>query len=187
MLGGQTRTEALPHITRRADLFPKMMPNSGGLQNDLVRRHRTAALILAVFFTLDLGLVAIAYFAADRIYRPGDRSIAMGLWIAVLVFGLGAFVIRRTRFAPMRLQDVAAVKGASGLLKTLQGTTIQIACIGGAIALMGFVITILTGDWTNMLRAGGVSAIVLFYCFPFRSAWERAVIQLAREDSSSLD
>ena len=159
-----------------------MMPNSQAVQNELVRRHRTAILVVAGFLILDVALVAIAFFAADRIFRPGDPSIVMGLWIAVLVFGLGAFVIRRTKFAAMRLQDVAAVKGVSGLLKTLQGTTIQIACIGGAIALMGFVITILTGDWTNMLRAGGVSAIVLVYCFPFRSAWERVVMQLARED-----
>lgn len=158
------------------------MPNSQAVQNELVRRHRTAILVVAGFLILDVALVAIAFFAADRIFRPGDPSIVMGLWIAVLVSGLGAFVIRRTKFAAMRLQDVAAVKGVSGLLKTLQGTTIQIACIGGAIALMGFVIAILLGDWTNMLRAGGVSAIVLVYCFPFRSAWERVVMQLARED-----
>jgi len=82
----------------------------------------------------------------------------------------------------MRLKDIAALKGLSGLLKTLQDTTIQVACIGGAIALMGFVITIMTGDWTSMLRSGGVSAIVLVYCFPFRSAWERVVIQLGRDD-----
>jgi hypothetical protein len=158
------------------------MPNSAGLQNELVRRHRTATLVVAGFLILDVALLAIAYFSADRIFRPGDPSIVMGLWIAVLVFGLGAFVIRRTKFAVMRLQDVAAVKGVSGLLKTLQGTTIQIACIGGAIALMGFVIAILLGDWTNMLRAGGVSAIVLVYCFPLRGAWERVVMQLVRED-----
>jgi hypothetical protein len=159
-----------------------MMPNSQAVQNELVRRHRTAILVVAGFLILDVALVAIAFFAADRIFQPGDPSIVMGLWIAVLVSGLGAFVIRRTKFAAMRLQEVAAVKGVSGLLKTLQGTTIQIACIGGAIALMGFVIAILLGDWTNMLRAGGVSAIVLVYCFPFRSAWERVVMQLARED-----
>jgi hypothetical protein len=49
---------------------------------------------------------------------------------------------------------------------------------------MGFVITILTGDWTNMLRAGGVSAIVLVYCFPSRRGWERVVVQLERNDLS---
>ena len=103
----------------------------------------------------------------------------MALWIAILVFGLGAFVLRRTRFGAMRLKDVAALKGMSGLLKTLEGTTIQIACIGGAIALMGFMVSILTGDWTGMLRAGGVSAVVLIYAYPFRSGWERVARQLS--------
>ena len=159
-----------------------MMPNSQAVQNELVRRHRTSTLVVAVFLILDLVLLAIAFFASDRIFRPGDPGIVMGLWIAILVFGLGAFVVRRTKFAAMRLQDVAAVKGVSGLLKTLQDTTIQVASIGGAIALMGFIITILTGDWTRMLRAAGVAAIVLVYCYPFRSAWQRVVIQLGRED-----
>ena len=163
-----------------------MTPDNPGLQNELTRRHRTATLVVAGFLVLDIALVAIAFFAIDRIFRPGDPArdagLVMGLWIAVLVFGLGAFVTRRTKFAAMRLKDVAAVKGLSGLLKTLQDTTIQVACIGGAVALMGFVITILTGDWTNMLRAGGVSAIVLIYCFPFRSAWERVVMQLGRDE-----
>jgi len=159
-----------------------MTQKSASIQNELMRRHKTATLIVVGFLILDIALLAIAFFAADRVFRPGDPSIIMGLWIALLVFGLGAFVIRRTKFTAMRLKDIAALKGLSGLLKTLQDTTIQIACLGGAIALMGFVITILTGDWTNMLRAGGVSAIVLVYCYPFRSAWQRVVLQLGPDD-----
>jgi hypothetical protein len=126
-------------------------------------------------------LLAIAFFTAKSVFRPGDPSIVMGLWIAILVCGLGAFVLRRTKFAAMRLRDIVAVKGQSALLKTLQDTTIQCASIGGAIALMGFIITIRTGAWTDMLRAGGVAAVVLIYCFPFRGAWQRAVIQFSRE------
>src|SRR6476660_4226341 len=156
-----------------------MTSNSPDLPNELARRHRTAALTVYGFIALDLALVAIAYFATDRIFRPGAPSTIMGLWIAVLVFGLGAFVLRRTRFAAMRLKDIAALKGMSGLLKSLHDTTIQIAFIGGAIALMGFIVTILTGDWTSMLRAAGVSAIVLVYGYPFRSAWERVARQLS--------
>jgi len=164
-----------------------MIPNSEGLQDELGRRHRTSTLVVAGFLILDVVLLAIAYFASNHIFRPGDAGIIMGLWIAILVFGLGAFVVRRTKFAAMRLKDIAAVKGVPALLKTLQETTIQVASIGGAIALMGFVITILTGDWTNMLRAGGVAAIVLVYGFPFRSAWKRLVIQMDREGSRSFD
>lgn len=156
-------------------------PETENLQNELARRYRAAALTVGGFVLLALLLLAIAYFGAQFIYRPGDPGIVMGLWIAILVFGLGAFVLRRTKFAAMRLKDIAALKGPSGLLKTLQDTTIQCASIGGAIALMGFIITIRTGDWTDMLRAAGVSLIVLIYCYPFRSAWQRALVQLAPE------
>jgi hypothetical protein len=156
-----------------------MTSNSQNVQDELSRRYRKASMVVAAFLVLDVLLVGIAFFASNSIYRAGDPSIVMALWIAILVFGLGAFVFRRTKFAAMRLTDIAAVKGVSALLKTLQDTTIQVAAIGGAIALMGFVITILTGDWIRMLRAGGVAAIVLIYCYPFRGAWQRVVTQLA--------
>ncbi len=156
-----------------------MTLNSQNTQDELSRRYRKALLIVAAFLVLDILLVLIAFFASNSLYRAGDPSIVMALWIAILVFGLGAFVLRRTRFAALRLKDIAAVKGVSALLKTLQDTTIQVASIGGAIALMGFLIMILTADWTNMLRAGGVAAIVLIYCYPFYGAWQRVVTQLA--------
>src|ERR1043166_6264831 len=143
-----------------------MTTSAQAIQTELDRRHRKASLLVLVFLCLDVLLVLIAYFAAERVYRPvGSPSTIMGLWIAILVFGLGAFVLRRTKFAAMRLKDIAALKGTSGLLKTLQDTTMQVAFIGGAIALMGFVIMIMRPrddprDWTDMLRAGGVAAIV---------------------------
>lgn len=150
------------------------------IQVELDRRHRTATLVVFFFFLLDVALLAITYFAGQRIARPSDPKIAMGLWIVILVCGLGVFVLRRTRFSAMRLQDVAAVKGLSGLLKTLEGTTIQIASIAGAIGLIGFITTMISVpfSWTFMLRAAGVSIIVLIYCYPFKSSWERTVRQL---------
>jgi len=161
-----------------------MTTTAQAVQTELERRHRQASTLVLAFLALDVAFVAIAYFAVERLYRPwGAPSTIMGLWIAILVFGLGAFVLRRTRFATMRLKNIAALKGTTGLLKTLQDTTMQVAFIGGAIALMGFVVTMMRGDWTDMLRAGGVSAIVLIYCYPFRSAWERVVRMLAPPDS----
>ena len=158
-----------------------MTPTPEGWSDELSRRHRTAMTFVIGFLFLDIALLGIAYLAADRLFRPRDPSLTMALWIAILVFGLGAFALRRTRFAAMRLKDIAALKGVSGLLKTLQDTTVQIACIGGVIALMGFMLVILNGDWTYMLRAAGVSAIVLIYGYPFRSAWERAARQLSSD------
>src|SRR2546423_15528937 len=159
-----------------------MTPPAQAVKTEPERRHGRAPPLVLPFTGLDIALVVIAYFAADRLYRPGAPSTIMALWIAVLVFGLGAFVLRRTRFATMRLKDIAALKGISGLLKTLQDTTIQIAFIGVAIALMGFLILIMTGEWKDMLRAGGVSGIVLIYSYPFRGSWQRTVRMLAPED-----
>lgn len=145
------------------------------VQSELARRHRTAAMVTGALLGLTVALIGIAFFSAESLYRGGDRSLAMALWITIMIFALGSFVLRRTRFNSMRLQDIAALRGISGLLATLQATTIQVALIGGAIALMGFVVTIMTGNKFDMLRAGGVAAIVLIYTYPQRAAWQRVV------------
>ena len=148
------------------------------IQTELERRHRSATMFVLFFFALDVALLLIAYFGAERIYRPANPTLGFGLWLVILICGLGVFVLRRTRFSAMRLQDLAAVKGVPALLRTLQGTTIQVASIAGGVGLLGFMITIITGDWTNMLRAAGVSVIILVYCYPFKSQWQRTVRQL---------
>jgi hypothetical protein len=162
-----------------------MAQESESIQAELARRHRTAAMVVGAMLGLTVALVAIGFAKSESLYRPGDPSLAMALWIAILIFGLGSFVLRRTRFQTMRLQDIAALRGVSGLLASLQGTTIQIAFIGGAIALMGFVVMIMTGNKYDMLRAGGVAAIVLLYAYPQRSAWQRLV--RAIEQSNNAD
>jgi hypothetical protein len=161
-----------------------MTSSQQSVQDELSRRYRKAVTVVAAFLVLDVVLVIIAFLAAKSLYRGGDPSLIMALWIAILVFGLGAFALRRTKFAALRLKDVAAVKGVSALLKSLQDTTIQVAAIGGATAPIGFMIVILRGDWTDMLRAGGVAAIVLIYCYPFRGAWQKVVTQLAPADTN---
>jgi hypothetical protein len=163
-----------------------MAETSENIQSELVRRHRIAVMVLGAMLGLSVALIGIAYFKAESFGQRGDRNLAMALWILIFIFGLGSFVLRRTRFQSMRLKDIAALRGLSGLLATLQGTTIQIGFIAGAIALMGFIITIMTADWGNMLRAGGVAIIVLISAFPQRSAWRR-LVKIAEEPIDSTD
>jgi hypothetical protein len=145
-------------------------------QDELKRRHRTASMVVVGFIVLTLVLVVVAFVAHEAIYRPsGSTFLAGALRIAILFFGFGAIVLRRTKFAAMRLQDIAALRGISGLLKTLEGTTVQVALLALAIALMGFIGTILTNNEYEMLRAGLIAVAVLLYCYPRRSAWQRVV------------
>ena len=162
-----------------------MAQTSESIQSELARRHRTATMVVGALLGLTVALIVIGFVSSESLHRPGDPSLAMALWIAILIFGLGSFVLRRTRFQTMRLRDIASLRGISGLLATLQGTTVQIAFIGGAIALMGFAVMIMTGNKYDMLRAGGVAVIVLLYAYPQRSAWQRLVQSI--EQSGDAD
>ena len=159
-----------------------MAQTSPSINDELARRHRVAAMAVGAFVGLTAALVAIAFVAGESLYRPGDPSLSMALFIAILLLALGSFVLRRTRFQAMRLRDIAGLRGISGVLETLQKTTVQVAFIGGAIALMGFVVAMMTpadGKY-HMLRAGAVAAIVLLSAYPRRAAW-RALVKAIEE------
>jgi len=165
-----------------------MTQTTENVQDELTRRHRSARMVIVGFILLTLALLLIAFTAHEKLYRPmGPPSLPGALRIAILFFGLGAITLRRTRFTAMRLQDIAGVRGISALLKTLEGTTVQVAMLALAIALMGFIGTILTNNEYEMLRAAPVAIAVLLYCYPRRSAWQRVVHGITETGSADDD
>ena len=150
------------------------------VSDELARRQRAAALTVAGMLLLTLILTALSFsnmeFSLPR--AAYDPTLVTALWISIAIFGLGAVAFRRFRFSAMRLQDIAALRGLSALLATLQNTTRLVAFIGGAVALMGFAINILTGE--GMLRAALIAIAVLLYSYPRRSAWQRVVDEIER-------
>lgn len=148
-------------------------------QDELTRRHSAAARLVFTTFLFTLLLVVAAltgFFAGSLNY---NQTLVGSLAITIVFLGIGAVVFRRTRFSAMRLQDIAALRGASGLLETLQWTTVYVALVGGVIALLGFCIYLMTGVWSGMLWFGGIAAIVLLYAYPRRAAWASVVRDLA--------
>jgi hypothetical protein len=152
-------------------------------QNELVRRHRVAAMVTRAFLVLTVALVAVAFTGRAPLIGQGnpDPVLVAFLRIAIVIMGIGAVTLRRTRFTAMRLQDVAAVRGVPALLATLQNTTVQVALLGGFISILGFLLMALTGDASNMVFIGIAALAVLIYCYPRRAAWQRVLhgIQLA--------
>lgn len=146
-----------------------------GTQGELARRHGTAANVVKLvgIFTLFLMLVALSGVLSGAI--GFNRDTAFTLRLTVIFLGVGSVVFRRTRFSAMRLQDIAALRGASGLLETLQTTTVIVALIAAAIGVLGFIISTMTGAGTDMLYFGVVAVAVLAYCYPRRAAWAAVV------------
>jgi peptidoglycan/LPS O-acetylase OafA/YrhL len=145
------------------------------VQSELVQRHKAVARTVKALLLAVILLCVLAFVSRKFLTEHTNPSLHMAVLVMILGLGLGAIAFRRTRFNPMRLQDIAGLRGTSGLLITLQRTTLQIALIGAAAAVVGFVATLLTGDDSYTYRAGLVAVAVLLYCYPVRNAWERAV------------
>lgn len=152
-----------------------MAANTTGYSAELARRYRVTSMTVNALFILTLLLVGVGYVGRNELYRPSNEVSAGALSIAILIFAVGAIVLRRTRFQAMRLQDIAALEGISGLLRTLQNTTLQVAFIALAVVLMGLISTMLTASFSEVLRAGVIATVILIYSYPRKGAWERVV------------
>ncbi len=145
--------------------------------SELDRRHKaTRTTVLALLIGVIL-LCVLAYVSKRFLTPQNNPSLDIAVRITILIFGLGAVALRRTRFSTMRLQDIAALKGATGLLITLQRTTLQVAALGTVIAIVGFVATLMTGNEFYSYGASLVAVAVLLYCFPTRTSWQRALLR----------
>ncbi|MBC7932303.1 MAG: hypothetical protein H7Z38_17240 [Rubrivivax sp.] len=144
-------------------------------QDELARRHRAAVRVVIAVFVLTALLVALALTGVLDGALSFNPTTANTLRLSVIFLGIGAIMFRRTRFSSMRLRDIGALRGASGLLETLQLTTIYVALAGGVVALMGFVISLMTGDGMDMIYFGVIAAAVLLYAYPRRAAWQSVV------------
>lgn len=153
---------------------------------ELNNRHKSAAMFVGGALGLSVALVGIAFTIGERFFRPGDNTFSIALWTLIFVLSVGAIVLKRMRFAASRLHDISVLRGASGMLKDMQSTTITIASLGGAVALLGFIVMIQAGDKYQMLRAGLVAIFVLLYSYPQKSAWLR-VLQWVEQKNSASD
>ena len=147
--------------------------------SELDRRHK-ATRTTVISLLLGVVLLCVLAYVSKRLLIPKNNpSLDIAVRITILIFGLGAVALRRTKFATMRLQDIGALKGASGLLITLQRTTLQVAGLGTLIALVGFIATLMTANDFYAYGAGLVAVAVLLYCYPTRTSWERALLRYA--------
>ena len=127
-------------------------------QAELTRRHKAAATTVLGLIVATILLSIVAYLGKPYFAEIESRPIDWAFLILVLMLGLGAVAWRRTKFNPTRLQDIFGVAGVSGLIRTLEKTTLQIAFLAAGIAVIGFVATLTTGQVLHLPRNRGRSA-----------------------------
>ena len=153
-----------------------MDPTSPESQAELARRHKSAATTVLGLLVATILLLVIAFLGRPYFeQKPPNLPLDMAVRILILGFGLGAVVWRRTKFQPMRLQDILGLQGVTGLLRTLEKTTVQIALLGAAITAIGFIATLVTGNDLYTYWAGAIAIVVLVYCYPTKSSWLRTL------------
>lgn len=157
----------------------------GNTQDELARRHGAAVRVVFAVFLFTVVLAVLALVFASRSSLTFNPTLANTLRFVVVFLVVGAFYFRRTKFSAMRLRDIGALRGASGLLATLQRTTALVALIAAVIAALGFYISLLTGDGKDMLYFGVIAGIVLVYCYPRRAAWRGLLDALAEPDEDA--
>lgn len=143
--------------------------------SDLVRRHKKVVRLVQVLLVFTLLLIVIAYFGKDHFGHMATSRVDIPLKIFIVIFGLGAVALRRTRFSPMRLQDLGALGGAPALLTALEKTTVQLAVLAGLLAVAGFVATLLTSNDFYTYGAGLIAVVVLLYAYPTQTSWNRTL------------
>jgi hypothetical protein len=148
-------------------------------ESELLRRRKAIATTVGGLMIASVLLAIVAYVSKSLLHQQNSPSLDMGLRITILIFGLGSIVLRRTRFAAMRLQDIGALGGASALLRTLERTTLQVSLIGASISAMGFTATLLTGNDFYTYGASLVGVFVMLYCFPTLTSWRQTLRQFA--------
>ena len=164
-----------------------MASTSPDVQAELTRRHKhvSTTVISLVVATI---LLAIIAFLGRRYYTPRPNAVVdMAVRLLVLFLGLGAIAFRRYRFNPMRLQDIAGLAGPSGLLKTLEKTTLQLALVGIGITIVGFMSTLVMGDDSYTYWSAAVALVVLFSAYPRKSTWNRVLNSFTAKDSQDSE
>lgn len=160
------------------------MTESTGLppavESELLRRHKAASTTVLGLLVATILLCVIAYVSKKFLTPQNNPSLDIAVRITIMIFGLGSIVLRRTRFSTMRLQDIGGLGGASALLKTLESTTLQVALIGAALSVMGFIATLVTGNDFYTYGAGIIAIVILLYCYPTKSSWIRTILRFAR-------
>jgi hypothetical protein len=152
---------------------------SAEVEAELTRRHKSTSTTVLGLIVAAILLAVVAYLGRPYFTERPSQDLSMVVRIVGGVLAMGSIVWRRNKFSTMRLKDIGALQGATGLLRTLEKTTLQVAFLGAVIGTIGFVSTLITGNETLTYWASIIALVLLLYCYPTKNSWRKAVLYFA--------
>ncbi|MEJ7709138.1 MAG: hypothetical protein WKF84_04595 [Pyrinomonadaceae bacterium] len=130
------------------------MPETEVSGDEFSSRYNFSVKFVYAIITLTPVLVALAFAGLYPRFNSFDPNLFIALRIAILFFGLGAVVVRRTRLNAARLVLSHRLRGASGLPRFATENNNYRGHFAGAIAVMAFIIAMRTGRRFRCTAAG---------------------------------
>ncbi len=155
-----------------------MQNSSEQYAGELGKRYQTTSLIVVGQIVVTLILIAISWLIAPRIDLDITQQTTDALWIFIILAAVGLFLLRRILFNWVKLRNINLTKGVKGLIATLQTYTILLGTLTVVIAIVGFLISVMTGNKFEMFRAGAIALVVFLVIFPRKKVWETIVFGL---------
>jgi H+/Cl- antiporter ClcA len=149
-------------------------------RSELEKRYRSTVIVIVFQIFTVIALIIAAWFVAQTSENSITNQSLTTLWVAVLFIAVGAFVLRRLIFNWERLKNTALLKGIKGLIQKLQINSIILGAIAEIVAIMGFLIAVLSGNKWDVFRAGAIALVVFLANFPRKSNWEKIVANLEK-------
>lgn len=143
------------------------------------RKYGTTAIVFLSQIVFSLVLTGAAVFlvtwSGSAITVSANQT---ALWVLIIFIAVGALLARRFFYSWERLKNIKLLRGQDGLLQALQINAIMLGAISELVAVLGFVITIMSGSVFDMVRAEAVALITFLINFPRKSVWNRIVESL---------
>ena len=158
-----------------------MQNSSEQIDGELGKRYQATSLIVVGQIVATLVLIGIAWLIAPRIDLDITQQTTTALWVLIIFAVIGVFFLRRILFSWTKLGNINREKGVSGLIATLQTQTILLGTLTEVIAIVGFLISVMTGNKFEMFRAGAIALVVFIMIFPRKKTWKTIVSGLNKE------
>jgi TRAP-type C4-dicarboxylate transport system permease small subunit len=143
-------------------------------QKALANSYSIGVKIFFIIVLSVLALMLIARFISPNTTLPGSEGLTRPIFLAVIILGLVVITVRRLLMSQWMMAKLAP-RGVNALLGRLLTTTVICLAIAEFVAVMGFILYLLTGDYEYSWRLGGISLFLVLYSYPRRGEWERII------------